>query len=1025
MIKVTKRISTQGVSLVELIVGSAILIIVFAGGFFILSQLTRHTVSQGNLDHVERALDVAMDKVRKIASGEFDEFPNQRFANMFQASSRTVTGGSPVDLDVWDNVVIDRLVAPLIQNTRTRVVTLTATWHENGKLNTRVRTYSLNETKLRIKGGNIRFTFKDTDGNPVDGIRVSGPNHDKRGSVYCVSGKADSADTYYAPSWAGACVLTGLLVNSGGVDVTMDGEGSISGAKKYYFAQNEPSPTATSYAPVTGIQNKWNVGTLLPEFYRVIHTEETEQDKTISAPTFTVRPLGKIKGRIRNSEWYPTSSDPQYVPGQAVRLMYTDRIINRGEPFITSVDTPADGSYEISELIPGKYYVSVLGKNGWASLGLQADGVKKIQFSDLSPLLQPFYNNDLDSGEVLTVNLDIIKRGSLSGDVRGVNRFFAATSNAATNLGLIFNRKNSEVRHNSAPLNAFGFPIISMALSLGWHYLNNPTHPTFTAALTNGSGRYQTEPFTPAITDRRTGTYPLDEQYNQVQYQVTNLAPSPFTPVMVKNPGAANPNMQLYIPGVSNFFGYAINPVLMDATAGLVNPPTDFYIDLRAGRNEELDIHLLEREAFANIYGEILYCYPDASIPPNDICVPFNGENVTNVIAQTIQLGEFGTEAFGALILDMGSKASMSYSYSRSLPFPSSGRNMYSISPCVTVDGAGNANTSSCNNSNPFILPPTIGGATTTIKARATYSNFSSAGLNLVVVFEPWMKHQAPHAPLYDRAPVAAGLTGFLATLMGATGNGYTTTYSIASPNPSNPEEALASSLVQYVANKQTIATLNAPVPLSPGQNLGNLDPNGVYSTVLKMRDSSESYDMIDYSIAMDLNSLEWYPHAPEYQVRRIYNNSTPHPIDPINNPDYLLAKVKLWKRQHIHRVYGVITAKGSVAEALGATVTLQVSGGPSGSGYTTVTPAVIADVDICDDFWMDPNCPVDGNLYQYYFTDQYFIGRDVRNMKITVSQPGYITQNILVDGYDEFDERIDIDLVPGNSAPIEIPYDL
>ena len=344
---------------------------------------------------------------------------------------------------------------------------------------------------------------------------------------------------------------------------------------RYYHAADPPTYSSATFA-------------------RDFHTPSTANG-TSAELTVYMTPPGRIGGVVH--ETLSDGSQGPVVPGATIFIapkhgtLVVDYSLGGSDQIQV---TDAGGNYLFDKVIPGQYYVYMIGTavgatDSFASLATTGDHYLSEPSADPGP--QPVTSNNLTP-----VNFDTIRRGSLAGTVQGVvgdnsTGLFNLSGTAVSGTPIRVYRYQFQGYHGTTRFDYYG--------TTAWKDFTSLLGPAWSDVTTDGSGNYTVARFTPGIIfdweHTSTLNYPEQEQYNYVEVESGATPATGFAPVIVD--GSLPSNAVRFV--VTTDIGKMIRPV-----GEVVNGLKTMVYPINT-TTQNVQLLQADNNTLANIHGEI------------------------------------------------------------------------------------------------------------------------------------------------------------------------------------------------------------------------------------------------------------------------------------------------------------------------------------------------------------------------------------------------------------------------------------
>jgi prepilin-type N-terminal cleavage/methylation domain-containing protein len=580
-----KKTNKNGFSLIEVMLGVAIILFVLVSGFMTLNVLTRASTSLGLGSKADRKLQERAEEIRLKAIGQFDTMDEN---GVDRSCPEHYLVMSPADklahknlcTDVDRRIKVLSTIGPVNPLNRTRPVTLVAHWLAGNSISTRTLAFSVAEIRGKLAGGEITVLAKSalSPFNPIPKVKVTTQGQDLA-QVTCLTN-----DVATPSSPLGTCVLKGVKLGTG-VSVTFDG----TLANHYFEGPNGPNaPGGTS----TRAFDAGFIYSTVP-----VHIEAS------------LYPPGKLIGRVFNiADTIPSTNGAPNVKLVFFAKQGTQSI--PGHPYYEATsDGSNNGNFSV-EVIPGLYSSHLIGNNEFAA---------EAAPGDMSDANRTF--NTVQSGQSFNLGeWPSVKRGEINVQVQGISYLQDFTPQLgtvpSTTYPIIF---GFITRGNTVYWEPSG-QSVDWTNSVPWEQYKNFVRYNdpnispncgkncyLSTRTIDSAGGISIPYYAPRIVRRPVAsTWNLLDQYNLGEismggYQAdAHRQIAPFTPVVIKENGTlATP---IFFTSLAPYSYPVYGP---RTPVG----PTNFGVKIFTNetiRNPTQNYYLLETSAYANVRGRII-----------------------------------------------------------------------------------------------------------------------------------------------------------------------------------------------------------------------------------------------------------------------------------------------------------------------------------------------------------------------------------------------------------------------------------
>ncbi len=472
----SRHISRQGVTLVEVILGLVVLGLTLTGGAVAFQNLVQAETSTRTHTRVDEELQNVAEQIRYQTAGAFD----------------TMTSTSPALRPTSSkNVQVFATIAPIDFRTRTRDVNLTASWKEKGVTRTKTTSFSVSQMRSKVAGGLVAVQALDVTTNAgIPGVQVSARGQD----IAFVSGQTDSA---------GIALLAGVKLNATATEaITIDGSPVLA----YHDVGTGQAPNSTRSFLRT---------------YLVSSLSGTQTNLTVPM----VAP-GHLVGTVRDETGAPVPDAHIYLYAKtSTQDIYHD--LSSAERFQR---TDSSGNYIYPQVVGGRYWVYMVGDGAktMAALDIPNGHYGYDSGNDVS----------IPTGLERRVDFTTIRRGNAAGTawaVRGNNagQFFRTGATAA-NVGIRFQPRDAHI------VSLQGYPStqdFSGSFAWGdWGIRSTYSSASSIDTTADASGAFKAQSVAPFLVNIDDVAYPHALHYGNALSVPADVAPAPYLPVLAYAP---------------------------------------------------------------------------------------------------------------------------------------------------------------------------------------------------------------------------------------------------------------------------------------------------------------------------------------------------------------------------------------------------------------------------------------------------------------------------------------------------------
>ncbi len=307
------RSKHSGVTLVELIIGTVIIIIVMGGALSLFTTIGRGIVSNRLKNQASQKLHNVAEEIRVVGADPFT------FSLLDNSRVFSTEGINP-------RISITKNFGTVESDTRTRLVTLTATWTDGvSKEKRESLTFRLSMSRGQVPGGRVKARVVNQL-SPSDGIQ----------DVKVTAAGQNLAVVGCFTDSNGECILEGVKL---GNEATLYYDGWLSA----YFG--DPRTPNDPYLPV-GQRNAERT------FPVAIHGDNS----LVSVDDVGMFPLAKVKGRV-----FLPNGDP--ARAEAISIKLWPRPGRTPFPNQGLAITDSEGMFKFNIVYPGEYMVRVAGSS--------------------------------------------------------------------------------------------------------------------------------------------------------------------------------------------------------------------------------------------------------------------------------------------------------------------------------------------------------------------------------------------------------------------------------------------------------------------------------------------------------------------------------------------------------------------------------------------------------------------------------------------------------------------------------------
>ncbi len=573
--KFHKRHRPAGFSLVEIVVGVALLIFVLTSFTAVIRSISKSTVTATNSSKLAMAMQAVGEQLRAKSIDQFDTM----------GTSVAVQGFPPLPQTFNDNGVYVSYTVGDVTTARSRIAALNGEEWQNGvRITTRSQTIELIQVRGSAKDTSIQVYVKDIFRNVASGgIGVGGINVSVRGQYQQVVTVPTDAN--------GLATLPRVYLSVVPLPITIEPLSAPASNGGPCFGVNPTSATITINAPPTQGANHFI---------------------DLSGTPVEVGCSGGVGGVVLTPSNVP-------VPGIVMQLNAKPGSVlfglDQGQKKTTSLN---DGSYAFNGLLPGLYSVTMLG-NSQSTFVSNSLTMVRSSYPASAAAPGDYYSSNtgvflqISTSSLTTKNFQTMLNGSINGYVYYVDTWNGAVftqthgppvSDARVYVYINQSLDNYHAVGGLAPDKAFNF-----ANTTAWNsWVSSETAYGITTSqqtgpwnypLSDASGQYALNYLTPRIVDSDTTTYPLAGQYNYAYmgmwYQ--QYSPGP-TSILVINPFTA-PEFAVSIGG--SIYYYPVN-------AGGSSPKakqSDFTPKIFLGAVTSTSCYVLKDTLLAEVSGNI------------------------------------------------------------------------------------------------------------------------------------------------------------------------------------------------------------------------------------------------------------------------------------------------------------------------------------------------------------------------------------------------------------------------------------
>jgi len=562
----TKRCG--GISLVDLVIGIALLTIVMLGAFLSLKSLGQGRGALSVSAKVSNKLRTIAEQIRYEAGTRFDSAWDR------------LPGGTEDRTENFDtNIQVSATYSTISPVTRSRKVTLVATWRDpmdppGASLRTKTMTMEVTRVQNKMLGAVVAGRIlKVGTSEGLPGVEVQAQSMDTGAWVPPIPRVTD-ADGYFEPI-AGAYVGA-----SPGARLRIDGSKVLA----YHPAVNKADRKFMRDDLNTGSETRVGV----TNGYRVNYPIEMVS-------------VGAVVGYVKD----PLAGNAG-IGNVTVKLLVKDLTLPETyftpSTLDTTTTTVSTGRFEFHRVVPGDYFLAVYGNNSYAA-----------------PVRENDYFNELGNTDFFTVDPDEVedrgnsfttRRGSISGQVFRVD--WDGGSSVLKSDDVPYKEPSVAVKFDISRNVISGYHDAAK-LNPGFNFVNTNAWQNYWKPLiaevpvTTVSGDYTVADFMPIMIHRDVATYAANLQFSTVRIEPTeDWMPSPFSPVRVV-PNAVSPTWPLTAAQVKFIFTERDNGKLATPAGTaltLFNNIRVFANDTSPAPNKA---HFLNRNAFGTLSGDIRY----------------------------------------------------------------------------------------------------------------------------------------------------------------------------------------------------------------------------------------------------------------------------------------------------------------------------------------------------------------------------------------------------------------------------------
>lgn len=545
----------NGISLVDLVIGMALLVVVLLGAFLSLRALTQGRGGISVNARVNNKLRTIAEQMRYDGGTDtyfsWDQNPTHDWTSSFDPS-----------------IQVNSVVSTEDSATRSRKVTLTANWNDiSGKPQTRTMTFYVNRVRAESPGTTVSVHI----------VKQGFPDQGIGGVLVWVQGKNGPVPPTGAPTGSDGRVLLHDALIGSHIKVTIDGQYARA------FFNNEGTYVANDYS-----QHVWT-----KDFY-LTETSLSQTNHELDDPNPVVMvPPAELYGTVTDLS---VAGSPTTAPSGLT--IYADPIgapdisVNPNIPLIISTSTESNGTYRIVKLVPGTYQPESLGSKLYAAQVNPGD-----YFTTNNPEVIRLNPNDSRRVDFRTA-----KKGSLTGSVVKVmwdGSNFSSNGAAPSSIGLTFTHNNTAGYFDPSvmpPTTPFNFYYTE-----AWYRHFSTTYAT-TQSNTVTGGTYSDPALSPMMIHQDTADFAADGQCSIVNVEPANyLMPSDVTPIRIRSTTGAFPaspgNVQEYL--VSKWWGTLTAP--SGTSASLFNDA-----EVKVNQTANKTIYLADRSTLGRVSGTIM-----------------------------------------------------------------------------------------------------------------------------------------------------------------------------------------------------------------------------------------------------------------------------------------------------------------------------------------------------------------------------------------------------------------------------------
>ncbi len=585
--KINNRGKNRGLSLVEVMLGTAILLFVLAAGFLGLQSISTASVAHGMRSRASQFLQNCEEELRFHAI--------EQFGSLDDYQTR------PLDAENLEpKFSLVKTISTIDPASRTRNVLLTLTWKEGLHKKEKRLSFNIAALRGRAAGGSFMVRVYDaTNNNGTAATPYDGNNPYTTGvglpgvEVYSIGQESEVTDPCRTDT-EGICFLSGVKLGAG---TSFYYDGYPAGSIPVGYFQNSPGPAGGS----------WKVN--------ITSGQYVSAGATIMADPVPYYPLGEVTGRVQEFKGGVLTSTVTVILRSKPDLL----VIN--DPASKTTETSLSGEFVFSHVIPGRYIIRVVGSSDYVGVTTPNDVDRWATCGS---------NNDghcgFDIGPHETVNFNMIteRRSTVTFLVKGLLEPSSAPGIARTHLKIedstlpvivrfdTLNYGDSgktgrsrsyfagvEYRFNSSPLwgEFYDNPLSTDFYSLAVDTLALVGIPPTSPGITSIS----VYPVAPLIVSYRT---PLRDHTSRILIGPSNEMIWPHTPIFVDAPfqGKAVKLAQAkYLIRFSNNLENGDYNYVAPLSSDIEN----FTFEPKLNTNTTTGYFILSAKSFGNIRGEI------------------------------------------------------------------------------------------------------------------------------------------------------------------------------------------------------------------------------------------------------------------------------------------------------------------------------------------------------------------------------------------------------------------------------------